>query len=111
MCVYIHTYIYIYIYIYRERERERELIYFIYGGGGSGLVAKSYPTLTTLWTVTHQAPLSMRFPRQEYRSGFSFPSPGGLPGPGIQPRSPALQECVYVKTIVTGDRASQLAQW
>ena len=30
------------------------------------------------------------FPRQEYWSGLPFPSPGGLPDPGIEPRSPAL---------------------
>ena len=33
------------------------------------------------WTVAHQAPLSMGFPRQEYWSGLSFPSPGDLPDP------------------------------
>ena len=43
------------------------------------------------WTVTLQAPLSMGFPRQEYWSGFPFPSPGELPDPGIKPGSPALQ--------------------
>ena len=32
---------------------------------------------TTPWTSVHQAPLSMRFPRQEYWSGLPFPSPGG----------------------------------
>ena len=37
----------------------------------------------TLWTVAHQAPLSMGFPRQEYWSGLPFPSPGGTPNPGI----------------------------
>ena len=36
-------------------------------------------TLATPWTVTHQAPLSMGFPRQEYWSGLPFPSPGNLP--------------------------------
>ena len=46
---------------------------------------------TTLWTVAHQAPLSMGFSRQEYWSGLPFPSPGDLPDPGIEPRSPALQ--------------------
>ena len=51
------------------------------------LVAKSW----TLWTVAHQAPLSMEFPRQEYRSGLPFPSPGDLPDTGIEPTSPALQ--------------------
>ena len=33
----------------------------------------------TLWTVAHQAPLSMGFPKQEYWSGLPFPSPGDLP--------------------------------
>ena len=41
--------------------------------------------------VTHQAPPSMGFSRQEYWSGLPFPSPGDLPDPGIKPRSPALQ--------------------
>ena len=44
-----------------------------------------------LWTVAHQAPLSMGFSRQEYWSGLPFPSPGDLPHPGIEPRSPTLQ--------------------
>ena len=44
----------------------------------------------TPWTVAHQASLSMGFPRQEYWSGFPFPSPGHLPNPGIKPKSPAL---------------------
>ena len=43
------------------------------------------------WTVAYQAPLSMEFSRQEYWSGLPFPSPGDLPDPGIEPRSPALQ--------------------
>ena len=43
------------------------------------------------WTVACQAPLSMGFSRQEYWSGLSFPSPGDLPDPGTEPRSPALQ--------------------
>ena len=42
----------------------------------------------TLWTVGHQAPLSMGFPRQEYRTGLPFPPPGDLPNPGIEPMSP-----------------------
>ena len=44
----------------------------------------------TLWTVARQAPLFMGFSRQEYWSGLPFPSPGDLPNPGIEPRSPAL---------------------
>ena len=45
----------------------------------------------TLWTVGYQALLSMGFSRQEYWSGLPFPSPGDLPDPGIEPRSPTLQ--------------------
>ena len=44
----------------------------------------------TPWTIAHQVPPSMKFYRQEYWSGFPFPSPGVLPDPGIGPRSPAL---------------------
>ena len=35
-----------------------------------------------LWTGTHQAPLAIAFPRQEYWSGLPFPSPGDLLDPG-----------------------------
>ena len=45
----------------------------------------------TPWTVAYQAPPSMGFSRQEYWSGLPFPSPGDLPNPGIEPRSPKLQ--------------------
>ena len=45
----------------------------------------------TPWAVAYQIPLSMGFSRQEYWSGLPFPSPGDLPNPGIEPRSPALQ--------------------
>ena len=41
--------------------------------------------------VARQAPLSMEFSRQEYWSGLSFPSPGCLLDPGIEPTSPAFQ--------------------
>ena len=44
----------------------------------------------TPWTVAHQAPLCVEFPRREYRSGLPFPSPQGRPNPGIAPASPAL---------------------
>ena len=43
------------------------------------------------WTVAHQAPLFMGFPRQEDWSGLPFPSPRDLPDPGIEPESPVLQ--------------------
>ena len=47
----------------------------------------------TPWTIAHQAPLSMGFPRQEYWNGLPFPPPGHFPNPGIElmiPVSPAL---------------------
>ena len=45
----------------------------------------------TPWAIAYQAPPSMGFSRQEYWSGLPFPSPGDLPDPGIEPRSPSLQ--------------------
>ena len=45
----------------------------------------------TPWTVVHQASPSMGFSRQEYWSRLPVPSPGDLPDPGIEPRSPMLQ--------------------
>ena len=44
-----------------------------------------------LWSIAYQAPLSMGFSREEYWSGLPFPTPGDLPNPGIEPRSPRLQ--------------------
>ena len=45
----------------------------------------------TPWTGACQAPPSMEFSRLEYCSGLPFPSPGDLPDPSIEPRSPTLQ--------------------
>ena len=45
----------------------------------------------TPWTVAHHTSLPMEFSRQEYWSGLPFPSPGDLPNPEIEPRSPAIQ--------------------
>ena len=55
------------------------------------LVAQSCPTLCDPKTVALQASLSMEFSRQEYWSGLPFPSPGGLPNPETEPRSPTLK--------------------
>ena len=57
------------------------------------MCAQSCPTLLTPQTEARQAPLSMGFPRQEYRSGSPCPLPGDLPDPGMEPvslMSPAL---------------------
>ena len=56
-----------------------------------GLCLVVSDSFMTLWTVAHQASLSMGFPRQEYWSGLPFPSPEDLPNPGIKPKPPALQ--------------------
>ena len=49
-------------------------------------------SFATPWTIARQAPLFMGFPKQEYWNGLPFPSPGGLPNPGIKPTSPALTD-------------------
>ena len=41
------------------------------------------------WTVAHQVPLSMGWPRQEHWNDLSIPSPGNLSDPGTEPGSPA----------------------
>ena len=54
----------------------------------------SFLTPVNLWTVTHQAPLSIGFSRQEYWSGFPSPPVGNLLGPGtdaMPPEAPAFQ--------------------
>ena len=58
-------------------------------------VAQSCLTLCDPLDLAYQASLSMGFPRQEYQSGLSFPSPEDLPNPGIKPVSPASQVDSY----------------
>ena len=53
------------------------------------IVTQSCPTLCE--PIDCSLPLSIEFSRQEYWSGLPFPSPGDLPDPGIETRSPALQ--------------------
>ena len=52
-------------------------------------------SLWPLWTVAQEAPLSMEFSRQEYWSGLTFPSPGYLPDPGIEPCFPHCRQILY----------------
>ena len=49
----------------------------------------------TLWTVAHQAPLSLGFSRQEYWGGFPCTPSGNLPDPGIKPMSLMSLALVY----------------
>ena len=58
-------------------------------GNGVQLLSR-VQLFATPWTVAHQVPLSVGFPRQECWSGLPFLSPGGLPNPGIHLGSPAL---------------------
>ena len=67
-------YIYTYIYIYHC----------------CCLVAKLCPTLCDPLNIACQAPQSIGFFRHEYWNGLSFPPPGDLPDPGIEPASPTL---------------------
>ena len=47
-------------------------------------------SFVTLWTVAHQCPLSLGFPRQEYWSGLPFPSSEDFSNPETEPESTAL---------------------
>ena len=78
---------------------------------GGGLVAKSYPTLGTPWTVAHQAPLSMGFSRQEYWSGLPFSSAGDLL---VQESNPGLRHCWQILRQLSYEGSSvptREAQW
>ena len=64
----------------------------------------------TLWTVAHQAPLSMGFSRQEYWSGLPCPPPGDLPDPGMESASlmsPALAG-MFFTTSATWEAQSEV---
>ena len=47
-------------------------------------------SFVTPWTIAHQGPLIMGFPRQGYWNGLPFPSPGDLADSGTEAMSPAL---------------------
>ena len=56
-----------------------------------GLISFRHVQLfVTPWTVAHQAPLSLVFPKQDYWTGLLFPSRGDLHHPEIEPASPTL---------------------
>ena len=72
---------------------------FIFGRGMikmEHVCAKSLQLCLTLGNTMdcspHQSPLSMGFPKQEYWMGLTFPPPGELPDPGIEPMSPEAPE-------------------
>ena len=63
----------------------------------------------TLWTVACQAFLSIEFSRQEYWSGLPLASPGHLPNPGIEPRSPTYcrQILYYLMDTTEGENTKE----
>ena len=64
----------------------------------------------TLWTVAHQAPLSMGFFRQETGVGLLFPSPGDLPNPGIEPK-PLMFPALADRFFTTSTFWANLKNW
>ena len=61
--------------------------------GASSFTSVGPDSFETPWTVSHPAPLSMGFSRQEYWSRLPFPPPGDLSDPRMEPTSlvsPAL---------------------
>ena len=49
-------------------------------------------SFANLWTITHKAPLSVGFPRQEYWNELPLPSSRDFSNPGNEPVSPALAD-------------------
>ena len=65
-----------------------------------------------LWTIVHQAPLSMAFSREEYWSGMPCPQPGDLLDQGIEPMylmSPELADKFFSTS--SSWEALQIEQW
>ena len=54
--------------------------------------------------------MSLEFSRQEYWSGLPFPSPGDLPGPGIEPMSPALAGRFFIRQFFIATREASRRQ-
>ena len=72
---------------WNKSDRERQILNDIIYAYMLGRFSRVW-LFVTLWTVCCQAPLSMRFSRQEYWSELPFPPPGDLPNPRIEPASP-----------------------
>ena len=68
-------------------------------------------SFATLWTIAHQASLSMGFPGPEYWSGLPFPSPGDLPHPRIKPLSPTLAGGFFTTDPPGKPRFFQMGIW
>jgi len=86
MCVYVCVHLYlctcVYVYVYMS-----VCVYICV----CLCVCMSMKVKITQCVQLFANPWTMEFSRPEYWSGQPFPSPGDLPNPGIEPRSPALQ--------------------
>ena len=74
----------------------------------------SVRVFVTLWTVAHQAPLSIGFSSQEYWSELLYPFPADLPYPGIEPASLmslALAGGFFTTSITWEDWNPRLIKW
>ena len=60
----------------------------LFSSGGQSIGVSASTSYDPMNYITHQAPLSMEFSKQEYWSDLPFPSPGDLPNPKIKPMSP-----------------------
>ena len=63
----------------------------------------------TPWTIARQAPLSLGFSRKEYWSGLPCPTPGDLPDPRIEPRSPAIAGRFF--TVEASREVPRILEW
>ena len=65
-------------------------------------------SFATPWTIAHQAPLSMGFPRQEFWTGLPFPSLRDLPDPGVEFMAPAASPALQADFSLLNYRETQL---
>ena len=77
--------------ILNHHKPESKLLSFFWSGQRGVCVCVCAPScfshvqlFATLWAVAHQAPLSMRFSRQAYKSGLPCPLPGDPPTSGTE---------------------------
>ena len=77
----------------------KKMCYIIQWNIGLCLVTQSYPTLCDPMDCSLPDFSDIGFSRQEYWSGLPFPSPGDLPDPGIEPRSPVWATVEYCSAI------------
>ena len=63
-------------------------------------------SFATPWTIAHQAPLSMGFPRQEFGAGLSFPSPRDPPDPWVEFTAPAASPALQADSLLLNQQGN-----